>query len=749
MHHLFRTRRRGKQQSMNKLETDSGVVLRDQQDISAHLLHVYTNKFAAPMGPPPPPSAVEHLEKSVTQQDNDILCQPISIEELTASVMASPRGKSPGLDGIVAELYREFWPLISSAMHEVVTELWENGVPEEMLRGVVVFIPKKKDGKTVKDYRPLTLLNCDLKLYARVLATRLARLQDKLLHPSQVRPGGVRNMTAALCDLRDVISYLDNTKSPGCVLTIDLASAFDCVKHDFMLQVLRRRGLDPRFIQVLRPFYGNATSQLRVNGRLTSPFRVMKSMRQGCPMSMLMFSVCLSPLVTKLHMRLEGVVLVDSCIKVSTYADDMYSILRSHHDAMVVSEELGEFGDVSGLCENKAKSAALPVSRWDTNVAIGYKYVDHCKVLGVVFARTISKTISMNWPQLVTSVRGILIDSCNRNLTLTQRVYFASTYGLSKIWHVAQVVPLSQSAAKGLVKTVARFLWRGSLFRVPMEVATRPRTKGGLALPDIRRKCTALLVGRWHGQLAKDPGAFCVEWLQYLQARFPPGNPPVSGLVWAKAAHYRPYLETAAYGGMPQDVTGPRDIYSHLSITADERRPPARVVRQRPECNWAQVWANVNNSVLPVTVRDAWYCAVHDLVCTRVRLSKVGQENSAECPRCEGVQDTLQHRLSECADSDAVWGWLKRLLGCLTGINFEPGIMLRPDFKVTEPKRHAAAVWAVGHTVAYLAGGQRTLAYEFARQIEKLKAPILSGRVRAPQHLVEGLQIVNNIKLNS
>ena len=204
MHHVLKGKQRSNQQQLRVLETDSGEVLDTRDTISAHLLQVFTAKFSAPAGPAPPPSALQHLEATVTEEDNALLVEDVTEAELQAAVMASPKGKSPGEDGLVAELYREFFPIMKTALLEVMQEMWnDSNVPEEMLRGVVVFIPKKGGGNTIKSLRPLTLLNCDVKVFARLLATRLARLSDKLLHPSQVRPGGLRNMAAALCDLRD------------------------------------------------------------------------------------------------------------------------------------------------------------------------------------------------------------------------------------------------------------------------------------------------------------------------------------------------------------------------------------------------------------------------------------------------------------------------------------------------------------------------------------------------------------------
>jgi hypothetical protein len=182
---------------------------------------------------------------------------------------------------------------------EVMNTMWSSrSVPEQVLQGVITLVPKSPRPRRVKDLRPITLLDVDAKILARLMVRRLSVLQNKLLHPNQVRPGGVRTMTGALCDLRDVISACGALRVPGAVLSTDFSDAFDAVHHDFLYEVLWRRGVSPHFIAVLRAMYTGAGSRLLVNGVLTQSFPVLRSVRQGCPLSMV-----LAPLLQYLERR--------------------------------------------------------------------------------------------------------------------------------------------------------------------------------------------------------------------------------------------------------------------------------------------------------------------------------------------------------------------------------------------------------------------------------------------------------------
>jgi hypothetical protein len=275
----------------------------------------------------------------------------------------------------------------------------------------------------------------------------------------------------------------------------------------------------------------------------------------------------------------------------------MYAILRDVNEGTTVKEELDSFAVVSGLSANHTKCAALPVGTWDTNTDVGWNYAEKIKVLGVTFTATIKTTIDANWPGLVTSLRGTLIDNGNRNLSLSQRAWFCATFALSKLWHVAQVLPITKAAVVDIRSLTANFIWRGFLFRAPLHVVTRPRLQGGLGFPDVRLKCVSLFTGRWNTIHLQDPDGLSAEWLEALRGFFPVANPPHTPAVWPAAVHYVTYLETAAYEGLPPGAgkAATRELYASLLAADVARHPPPRVVARHPNTNWDQVWLNLNS----------------------------------------------------------------------------------------------------------------------------------------------------------
>ena len=98
--------------------------------------------------------------------DNDLyndLVKPIDQDEILKIVMKSPKNKIPGMDGYTNEFYQAFWPYIGKYVTASFNEALEEGeLGTSQKRGMISLIPKaQKDPEEIKNWRPITLLNCD------------------------------------------------------------------------------------------------------------------------------------------------------------------------------------------------------------------------------------------------------------------------------------------------------------------------------------------------------------------------------------------------------------------------------------------------------------------------------------------------------------------------------------------------------------------------------------------------------------
>lgn len=112
----------------------------------------------------------------------------ISMEELGGAIAALPMGKSPGPDGFTSMYYKKFSSILLAPLCRYLNSNSAlNPLPPEALLAYVTVLPKTgKDPQHCASYRPISLLNSDTKLLAKIFALRLQDHIVKLIHPDQI-----------------------------------------------------------------------------------------------------------------------------------------------------------------------------------------------------------------------------------------------------------------------------------------------------------------------------------------------------------------------------------------------------------------------------------------------------------------------------------------------------------------------------------------------------------------------------------
>lgn len=125
---------------------------------------------------------------SLTNDDQKLLLQPLKIEEITAAIADTQQEKAPGPDGFTLLYYKAFQTQLAPNFTTAFNAILEGpSVPPDMLRASISVIPKpEKDPLLCSSYRPISLLNCDIKLFTKILASRLKGLLQRLVANDQV-----------------------------------------------------------------------------------------------------------------------------------------------------------------------------------------------------------------------------------------------------------------------------------------------------------------------------------------------------------------------------------------------------------------------------------------------------------------------------------------------------------------------------------------------------------------------------------
>ncbi len=145
---------------------------------------------------------------AIKSSDDQVTTNPVAIND-----------KSPGLDGLPPELYLEIWDLVGTLMLNSFNFAIEHGVfhRDQKTSLISLLLKKGKDPLDCSSYRPISLIPCDLKIYAKVFASRMEKVIHSLIKEDQTGFMKGRNASDNMRRLLHILDFADSHPSP-CVV---------------------------------------------------------------------------------------------------------------------------------------------------------------------------------------------------------------------------------------------------------------------------------------------------------------------------------------------------------------------------------------------------------------------------------------------------------------------------------------------------------------------------------------------------
>ena len=147
-------------------------------------------------------------------------------------------------------------------------------------------------------------MNSDYKIVSKILTSRLKPQMNTLIYKDQQCAAKGRKIhTQHLHNIRDLITYCGDKQTKAYILSIDQEKAFDRVDHNFLRVVLKECYLGKYFRDWVQIMYDNPTSRVLINQNLTEEINIERSVRQGCSLSPLLYTLALEPVLQEIRER--------------------------------------------------------------------------------------------------------------------------------------------------------------------------------------------------------------------------------------------------------------------------------------------------------------------------------------------------------------------------------------------------------------------------------------------------------------
>ncbi|WVZ54093.1 hypothetical protein U9M48_004953 [Paspalum notatum var. saurae] len=365
--------------------------------------------------------------------------------------------------------------------------------------GNIILIPKVGEASKIQQYRPICLLNVSFKIFTKVATNRIVKVAHKIIRPSQTAflPG--RNIMEGVVNLN------------GVIFKIDFEKAYDKVRWDFLQQTLRMKGFSATWCNWIKSFVQGGNVAINVNGQSGSYFQTRKDLRQGDPLSPILFNIVADMLAIIINRaKTEGKVnrviphLVDDGLSILQYADD--TVIFLDHDlekAKNMKILLCVFEKLSGLKINFHKSEIFCFGQAYLGLPMHYR-----------------KLRNNDWRPIEERFEKRLIGWKGKLLSVGGRLVLINS--------VLSSLPIS------------RFFWQNDQHKkkyhlIRWDQIRQPKEQGGLGIIDleVQNKC---LLSKWLFKLANEDGI----WQSLLRNKYLKAKPlgdggkkPVVSHFWA------------------------------------------------------------------------------------------------------------------------------------------------------------------------------------------------------------------------
>ena len=454
-----------------------------------------------------------------------------------------------------------------------------------------------------------------------------------------------------------------NKNEDSFLLQLDQQKAFDRVNHKYLLQVLRKFGLGESLIKIVSNIFFNQEARITNNKLLSRSFRLNRGVRQGDPLSPILFALSIEPLLARLSSSKYRV--NDILDNNQAFADDTTILVVNSSHLEEIENTVTTYEKASNAKANLNKSVLIPLTeKARSAVAKGDGVLSKYSIMGkgeriTILGFHFNENLEMHqrtWTDLIGKLKKKLILMSTRALSLKGRSLTANSLLVSKIWHTSYIVPPLLKQVDEIQVLLNNWARKDSKTLPAAAIIQLPIRQGGWNLTNMRASLLArdcMMVNKlfysdenWARNKREDLARYQEKILK-IQLHYKKTNWPTE---------LRPRIKAWYTAGRPQG----KDIQVKGIVSSLKKNV---YIKKHWPIKEEKVWSDLNSiRLMPQIQINMWRWSRQSLP-LKERVWWSSSLDSLKCDWCPNALQTHDHFLFDCTFTKNIVNELKKYLG--------------------------------------------------------------------------------------
>ncbi|KAL6570158.1 hypothetical protein OROMI_014672 [Orobanche minor] len=526
---------------------DNGCLIPNPEDIHVSAVNYFSKCFGEQM---PILDEIDPnlVPKIITHEQNNMLCVTPTIDEIRSCVFDMEGDSVAGPDGFGIRFFQICWDIISSDVFDAVVDFFSGSpMPRAFTTTTISLIPKNNNLQSWKDFRPISLCNSTYKIISKILSKRLGTILPSFINLAQSGFIKGKNITDNILTAHEVTHDISQSMT-NTIIKLDMEKAYDRINWNFIFQVMTRFGFSAAWVNFIKSCVSNCWFSILVNGQSAGFFKSDRGIRQGDPLSPLIFAIAadyFSRSIDKMFDRNPTMFYkIKKKVKIThlAYADDILIFLNATKKNLhLLNNCLTHYENVSGQKVNNFKSNFImykptpQVANWVQRIS-GFKNATlPVMYLGVPLWKGF-QSFEMCSP-LISKIKIKLLNWNHHLLSTGGRLGLIKSVLNSIAFFSLQVLKPPENVIIALERIFNKFLWGTSDNRRRLHWAAwsrlcYPTDEGGLGCRDLHDIIRAGICKIWWRFRTSNN-----IWSNFLMNKYCPRLHPMTIKLSLKSSH--------------------------------------------------------------------------------------------------------------------------------------------------------------------------------------------------------------------